>query len=104
MRQKHPPAAVPGEPDFVQQFAHVLLLVHVHDLILELLPFMCDHFATAEATYWDDHFTNISSYYYILLLPIYAFIFNHSLPRHFTVLLSIPVLALFNSDSYLLNR
>lgn len=61
MRQEHPPAAIPAEPQFVQHLPHihfhlrVTVLVTLAHLLAELLPLVRDHLPAAEATNRDYH-------------------------------------------------
>ena len=66
VRQEHPPAAVAGEAQRVQDLAHVHSLaglafdVSLPDQHAELFPAVGDDLAAAEATHRDDHV----EYYY----------------------------------------
>lgn len=60
MRKEHPPAAVAGEaqliedlPDF--QFLRLSVLIALAHHLTELLPFVSDHLPAAEAPHWNDH-------------------------------------------------
>jgi hypothetical protein len=61
MRQEHPSAAIAVEAQFVQNLANVYtffgltVLVSLADHEAELLPFVGDYLAAAEASNWDYH-------------------------------------------------
>lgn len=62
MRQEHPSAAIPTEPQLVQHLSHfhvfprLAVLVTLANQHAELLPFVGDGLAAAEATHWNDHY------------------------------------------------
>lgn len=59
MWEEHSPAAVPGEPQGIQDFANILLLFHLlralSNQLAEFLPFVSDHFTTTKTADWDYH-------------------------------------------------
>lgn len=65
MRKEHSSAAVSVEANLVKNMAHISLLIEMGNLFLELLPFVGDHFTTAEAAHWDNHTVDFIYYPFI---------------------------------------